>query len=189
MEEFKRKGYYPAGGRSQTSSAGSITYNNANSGLESQNVQDAIDEIDDNIDNLTASDVAYDNTTSSLEATDVQGAIDKLASVSSPADYVIDQGVTDDGWTFRIWNNGTYECWISKADVTNSTPFTYPIEFAALPIITLNALASSTYQRLINFSSPTVNGFTPVVGYWNNGGTLNIGGTVTVHCYVIGRWK
>lgn len=189
MEEFKRKGYYPAGGRSQTSSAGSITYSNANSGLTAGNVQDAIDEIAGSSVSPEAEDVSYDNTSSGLTAGNVQGAIDELASVSSPADYVIDQGVTDDGWTFRKWNNGTYECWISKADVTNSTPFTYPIEFAALPIITLNALASSTYQRLINFSSPTVNGFTPVVGYWNNGGTLNIGGTVTVHCYVIGRWK
>jgi len=57
-----------------------ILYDNSNSGLVAANVQDAIDEIDTELDNVTtppASGVAYDNATSGLAATDVQAAIDE----------------------------------------------------------------------------------------------------------------
>jgi len=71
--------------------AGNIVYDNATSGLASTNVQAAIDEIDDRLDNVTtpdASSVEYDNTSSGLTATNVQSAIDELDSaldnVSAP---------------------------------------------------------------------------------------------------------
>lgn len=65
--------------------AGLIGYNNEASQLIAENVQDAVDELDqeidtiqDEIDGLNAEHVAYDNTTSGLVATNVQRAIDEL---------------------------------------------------------------------------------------------------------------
>lgn len=55
-----------------------IDYSHASSGLQATNVQSALDEIDDTIDNLDGGDIAYDNTSSGLVATDVQDAIDEL---------------------------------------------------------------------------------------------------------------
>lgn len=65
--------------------AGLIGYNNETSQLVGENVQDAIDELDQEIDDiqgaiedLDAEHVAYDNSTSGLVATTVQRAIDEL---------------------------------------------------------------------------------------------------------------
>jgi len=64
-------------------SADAISYSNATSGLTAVNVQDAIDELDQAIDDIeagvtAASDVTYDNATSGLTATDAQAAIDEV---------------------------------------------------------------------------------------------------------------
>jgi len=79
--------------------ASAISYDNATSGLTATDVQAAIDELEDEIDNITApvdsvfgrtgavvavagdydaDQIDYDNTTSGLTATDVQAAIDEL---------------------------------------------------------------------------------------------------------------
>ncbi|RLC49288.1 MAG: hypothetical protein DRH57_00265 [Candidatus Cloacimonadota bacterium] len=60
--------------------AQNITYDNSTSGLSSTNVQDAIDELDDALDNLStdAKDINYDNSTSGLSATNVQDALDEI---------------------------------------------------------------------------------------------------------------
>jgi hypothetical protein len=62
--------------------AKNITYNNTTSGLTADNVQDAVDELNDKIDNKTleAVEVSYDNTISGLSATNVQSAINELQS-------------------------------------------------------------------------------------------------------------
>jgi hypothetical protein len=58
-----------------------ILYDNATSGLTATNVQDAIDEVDANVDALgapNADEVPYDGAASGLAATDVQAAIDEV---------------------------------------------------------------------------------------------------------------
>lgn len=66
-------------GEAQPIPASRISYDNTDSGLTADDVQDAIDEVAGSIDNLTATDVAYDNTNSGLTATTAQGAIDEVA--------------------------------------------------------------------------------------------------------------
>ena len=77
--------------------AGVITYDNTESGLTAENVQYAIDELQDEIDNidLTADAVSYDNTTSGLIATDVQGAIDELSAEIADLDLSADNVTYD----------------------------------------------------------------------------------------------
>ena len=62
--------------------AGDITYDNTTSGLTATDAQEAIDELDDRLDNFSvaASQVSYDNTVSGLTATDAQAAIDEIAN-------------------------------------------------------------------------------------------------------------
>ena len=62
--------------------AGSIAYDNVTSGMVSDDVQGAIDELKSDVSNITldAEHTSYINTTSGLSATNVQGAIDELKS-------------------------------------------------------------------------------------------------------------
>jgi hypothetical protein len=65
-----------------TTTAADTTYDNTASGMTATNVQEAIDEIDLLLDNLSADavDINYDNSTSGLAATNAQSAIDELAA-------------------------------------------------------------------------------------------------------------
>ena len=60
--------------------ASDTTYDNTESGLEADNVQEAIDELAQSGGGGTAATTTYDNTESGLQSTDVQGAIDELAA-------------------------------------------------------------------------------------------------------------
>ena len=66
------------------SAASEITYNNTSSGLLAENMQAAIDEVNNKIpvvpDHYDAEDIIYDNTSSELASADVQSAIDELVS-------------------------------------------------------------------------------------------------------------
>jgi hypothetical protein len=73
-----------------------IVYDNTTSGLTATNVQDAIDEIDENIDNLSADEISYNNTASGLVATDVQEAIDEVHD-DSLQEVAVDDTLTGDG--------------------------------------------------------------------------------------------
>ena len=59
--------------------AENITYDNTDSGLTADTVQDAIDELASDLSGLSADDVTYDNTDSGLTADTVQDAIDEIA--------------------------------------------------------------------------------------------------------------
>ena len=75
------------GGGISSLPASDVTYDNTGSGLTATNVQDAIDEVVNDIP-ANAAALSYDNTVSGLTATDVQAAIDELSSTGSPA-YVL----------------------------------------------------------------------------------------------------
>ena len=55
-----------------------IPYDNTTSGLTADDVQNAIDEVQGNVNSLDASSIPYDNTSSGLTADDVQEAIDEV---------------------------------------------------------------------------------------------------------------
>lgn len=59
-----------------------IPYDNTTSGLTADDVQNAIDELQGNINSIDASSVPYDNTSSGLTADDVQEAIDEIKEES-----------------------------------------------------------------------------------------------------------
>lgn len=71
------------GGEGEPIPSTKISYDNTDSGLTADDVQEAIDEVVGKIGNLTAANVAYDNTTSGLTADDVQEAIDEVALVTT----------------------------------------------------------------------------------------------------------
>lgn len=60
------------------SSAADVTYDNTTSGLQADDVQEAIDELAAGAGGSTASTTTYDNTDSGLSATNVQDAIDEI---------------------------------------------------------------------------------------------------------------
>ena len=67
------------GGGGGASTAEDVSYDNLTSGLEADNVQEAIDEVVDKVEHLYADQVMFSNSSSGLEADNVQDAIDELA--------------------------------------------------------------------------------------------------------------
>ena len=67
--------------------AGSIAYDNVTSGMVSDDVQGAIDELKSDVSNITldAEHTSYDNSTSGLNSDNVQGAIDENVSIGNQA--------------------------------------------------------------------------------------------------------
>lgn len=64
----------------KTIDASKVPYSNTSSGMTATDVQNAIDELNTDLNAIDASDVPYDNTASGLTADDVQEALDELAS-------------------------------------------------------------------------------------------------------------
>lgn len=86
--------------------ASEISYDNTESGLTADDVQDAIDEL------ASASGISYDNTESGLTADDVQGAIDEVngkISITKTA-FVPNYGASEDLATrnFFVTDNATF---------------------------------------------------------------------------------
>lgn len=95
-----------------SASASSISYNNATSGLTAVNMQDAIDELEDEIDaviagEVTAADVTYSNATSGLTATDAQAAIDEVEGRVDTAETNISAKLNKTGDTVVTVNEET----------------------------------------------------------------------------------
>lgn len=70
-----------------TLSSGIISYDDTKANLGTDNLQGAIEKLDDKIDGIeqTATNTSYNNSTSGLSATNVQGAIDENASIGNQA--------------------------------------------------------------------------------------------------------
>ena len=70
-----------------TLSSGIISYDDTKANLGTDNLQGAIEKLDDKIDGIeqTAINTSYNNSTSGLSATNVQGAIDENASIGNQA--------------------------------------------------------------------------------------------------------
>ena len=75
-------------------SADELVYDNTNSGLESENLQGAIDELNEKVNEIepdvVAGNVGYDNSQSMLESETVQGALDEVAANTQIEDKIIE---------------------------------------------------------------------------------------------------
>lgn len=110
--------------------ASDIGYDNTNTGLTSDKVQGAIDEVLAQVP-LNATGLSYSNTQSGLQSNNVQGAIDELAGESTDVSYTSNQnsgnkigditidGVTTSLYTGEISSVGTLD---DLNDVTITTP-------------------------------------------------------------------
>ena len=72
----------PGSGGGGSSSADEVTYDNTESGLDAENVQDAIDELAESGGGGSAASTTYDNTDSGFQADNVQDAIDEVSAKS-----------------------------------------------------------------------------------------------------------
>ena len=89
-------------GGSGTVDAADVSYSNSESGLTATNVQGAIDELKQEVEDIpvvdNASDVNYDNTASGLTANNVQSAIDELCEMSGGSSVSV---IADGEKTYR----------------------------------------------------------------------------------------
>ncbi|MGN5456823.1 MAG: hypothetical protein ACI4XN_12580 [Candidatus Kurthia intestinigallinarum] len=112
------------------------------------------------------------------------------------ADYVIAQGASG-AWTYRKWNNGTYECWRQvTGTITNSGTWNnfkifngsadWPSGvFKANPTVFYNCYIGSGYAIACRGGLSTTTQFK-----WaalGTDGDSNVG--FCIHVYAIGRWK
>lgn len=119
-------------------------------------------------------------------------------------DYVVDQGISG-LWTYRKWNSGIAECWLTTAqDIVGSTangslmggyyaqlnspPFgAMPISFVGYPISTCQArlgtgLGTCNVAISMNNDATTI----AYITCWGNQASNNING---VQISIKGRWK
>lgn len=93
-----------------TPDASDIDYDNTASGLTADDVQGAIDEIENQLNNLpapTAGNISYNNSVSGLVATNVQQAIDELKNMI-PAHQYITTGLSIEANRCNIISGGYY---------------------------------------------------------------------------------
>lgn len=116
------------------------------------------------------------------------------------SDFVVEQG-TSNSWSYRKWNSGVAECWITNTistsittawnsmyvGDTSSTQMSYPVSFVSRPREMANLHAGSyavwLYTRANNTSTQT--------GVYNLVRPTSVSGAITVYydLYVIGKWK
>ena len=80
MGKIVRRGidFSGGGGSISNPTAASVTFDNANTGLNATNVQDAVTEVNDKFSNPTAASVTFNNANTGLNATNVQDAVTEV---------------------------------------------------------------------------------------------------------------
>ena len=116
-----------------------------------------------------------------------------------PADYITAQGVSGD-WTWRKWNSGLAECWLSKvvegavietqADVGyygELPAISFPVPFIDYPYVSFTTSVPNSYERLIQISATAL--------AFGSTGTITalsqeaLTTDVFLRAYVAGKWK
>lgn len=122
-------------------------------------------------------------------------------SLGAIVDFVIDEG-TSGGWSYRKWNNGTYECWAifthqtavsngwGNAFISGSAQGgeTYPIKFVSTPNLQYGVTASTAdgaWLMLGTHSAPLTN--LPTMHVVRGASTS--AKAFYFHWYVRGKWK
>lgn len=134
-----------------TPDASDVDYDNTSSGLTATDVQAAIDEIENQLNNLpapTAGNTSYNNAISGLVATNVQQAIDELASGNSPTAFSAPVDILGYAWPtpYVAPSDGylTALCWGVNSNVVAK-------------IYGSNAVAESDTNTTINYTNTTAN--------------------------------
>lgn len=110
-------------------------------------------------------------------------------------DFVVWQGISANGWTFRKWNSGVAECWREYAHKPTATgnegvDIDYPFEFANTPIVTANLGRNGTLATNVVACDSS--------GNRNNShercelflrGITSADYEIQILIHVIGRWK
>jgi hypothetical protein len=145
-------------------SADQVTYDNSTSGLTATDVQAAIDEIENIIDNLSsaASDITYDNGTSGLTATNVQDAIDEL---ENEIDNIVQEATTASNGLTEVGNDiklgtatSTFMGYISGTTLTITSQPSAPITPGQVIISVGTATGAITANTIINGFVPGTSG-------------------------------
>lgn len=146
-------------------------------------------------------------TTTALDYGNYAGYDDRVNwnTMAIPADYVLEQGDVD-GWTYRKWNSGLYECWArftaSVVDIT--TPWgalyrsegglivgEYPIAFVEPPHVTVTIhRPSSNIGDTAAFLIPYTAGTATVPPDYHLCHARELTGIdANIHVSVVGYWK
>lgn len=117
-------------------------------------------------------------------------------TIEAMVDYVIEQG-TVNGWVYRKWKGGTYECWRTTTHTVNITTqsggvyyggissIPYPITFASVPALVISTTGSSgCWASASNAGLVNETG-----GIWVYRGASSSGATVILNLYAIGKWR
>ena len=159
--------------------AGSIAYDNVTSGMVSEDVQGAIDELKSDVSNITldAEHTSYDNSTSGLSATNVQGAIDENVSIGNQALAIAKgrnqslayntysemvtalNGMTKDelkrGQNIYIGTVGVPDLWVYSVETTKST-YTYTNDETFVNGLNNNVTVKVGYYKLAQLETQKV---------------------------------
>lgn len=128
--------------------------------------------------------------------TDTIKSLSSSGTTATPADYVIQQG-TSNGWTFKKWASGDYECWYAGT-ATNVAVTTgwgglyygsmasvdFPITFTAIPSVqqTIEAANGGAWAAPVQSTTAKAGS---VYLYRPTSSTVS----VTQHIYAKGKWK
>lgn len=150
--------------------------------------------------------VLADNYTKLELGTKKAGITDTIKSLSgsgttaTPTDYVIQQG-TSNGWTYRKWASGKYECWLRdssrKATINQSwgsfyygtlSAWNYPITFVGdYPVVNITIQANNGGAWAVpNYNDYSFTG-TGTIYLYRPSQVTNM--ALTVNIYAFGRWK
>lgn len=125
--------------------ADNVSYDNTQSGLTADNVQEAIDELAARPTIADASDVTFDNTGTTLQATNVEDAIKEVATV--PASNVRWNSTTD---RFEVLKNGSWtqsiRAFVNKIAVWVNGVFNLSHETDVQPSATAGFTLASEYS-------------------------------------------
>lgn len=128
-----------SGGGGGASSADDVSYDNTDSGLTADNVQDAIDEVNAKVEGLDASDIAFDNTDTGMTADDVQEAIGELNSKTSYSTADVDYTPTGTLKVTQVLDN-----LFALIDTSKLTPNSKL--FTGIQVFSITYLTSSRVQ-------------------------------------------
>ena len=128
----------------------------------------------------------------------IADTIKSLSNTSSPADIITEEG-TSNGWTFRKWANGDYECWYRASSTANITTawgsvyytelsaVAYPITFADYPIVNMTLQAANGGAWFVPNYSNYSKSSTGSIYLYRPTTVSNMNYTINIHAK--GRWK
>lgn len=138
--------------------------------------------------------------TKKASITDTIKSLSGSGTTATPTDYVIQQG-TSNGWTYRKWASGKYECWLrdssKKATINQSwgsfyygtlSAWNYPITFVGdYPTVNITIQAANGGAWAVpNYSDYSFTS-TGTIYLYRPSQITNM--SLTVNIYACGRWK